>query len=298
MKGLGRAVLLAGVAAWTVGLAAATASGQEPAPSPAPPAPRAVPSPEASPAPSPSPSRHHREPVIVRDHRTVRSFPANLGHNALEAWAHPSVMPFVVGAAATASGFLIDHDTVTFFDKHLHRTYGDIGKFLGTGLVAAGASTAVFGVGRYANGDRFRAATYDMSQAVIVNFFYTTVIKEAVRRARPDKSDNLSFPSGHASNAFACAQVWVEQYGWKAAVPGYLAASFIAGSRLALKKHYVSDVVGGAVVGFIVGKSVARYDAKPSHKPLPGLPPAAQVSVGPITAPDGSGLGLGLTVRY
>src|SRR5262245_21110910 len=129
---------------------------------------------------------------------------------------------------------------------------------MGGTLVVGAASGALFGVGRYANGDRFRAATYDMGQAVIVNFLYTFAIKVSVRRTRPDGSDKYSFPSGHSSNAFALAQVWVEQYGWKAAMPGYLIASYIAGSRLALNKHFLSDIVAGGTLDIIVGKSVAR----------------------------------------
>jgi membrane-associated phospholipid phosphatase len=279
------------------------ASAQEaptaPAPSPSP-EPTPSPAPEASPSPSPSPpdSAGADKPIVVRDHRTMRSFPANLGHNVVEVWRRPSLRPFLIGAVVTGASSALDDEVVKYFDDHPHENWGNAGKVLGTGVVAVAVSAAVLGVGRFANGDRFRAAAYDMSQAVVVNALYTLVIKETVRRERPDKSDNLSFPSGHASNAFACAQVWVEQYGWKAAVPGYLAASFVAGSRLALKKHYLSDVVGGAALGIIVGKSVARWDAKPSKKGLPGEPPAPRVQLVPATAPDGSGLGIGLIVRF
>jgi membrane-associated phospholipid phosphatase len=231
----------------------------------------------------------------VRDHRTIRSYPANLGHNVVEVWRKESLLPLLIGTGATAASALGDNSTIRYFDRHPMKTYGDVGRVLGTGAVAAVASTAILGVGRYANGDRFRAATYDMSQAVVVSFFYTLIIKESTRRDRPDHSDHLAFPSGHASNAFACATVWAEQYGWKGAVPGYLAAGFIAGSRLALKKHRLSDVVGGATLGVIVGQSVARWDKKPSRKPLPGTP---KVWLGPASAPDGSGLGIGINVVF
>ena len=41
------------------------------------------------PAPTPSPAPENtgpKAPIVVRDHRTIRSFPANLGHNMLEVW--------------------------------------------------------------------------------------------------------------------------------------------------------------------------------------------------------------------
>jgi membrane-associated phospholipid phosphatase len=231
----------------------------------------------------------------VRDHRTIRSFPANLGHNILEVWSRYSLPPLLIGGALTAASLPLDDNVVSHFEKHPAETYGDIGKVMGTGVVAAGVSAAILGFGHRANGDRFRAASYDMSQAVVVNFLYTFALKHATQRERPDGSDNLSFPSGHASNAFACASVWAEQYGWKGALPGYFAASLVAGSRLAAKKHRLSDVVAGATLGYIVGKSVVRWDAKPSRKPIPVK---KQIRVGPATALDGSGLGLRVDVVF
>jgi len=257
--------------------------------------PPSLPSPSPLPSPSAEPAEGPKEPIVVRDHRTVRSYPANLGHNVVEVWNRASLWPLLIGSGATATSRLGDDATVRYFERHPMRSYGNTGKLLGTGFVAAAASTAVFGIGQYANGDRFKAAAYDMSQAVVVNFFYTAVIKEAVRRDRPDRSDHRSFPSGHSSNAFACATVWSEQYGWKAAVPGYLAAGLIAGSRLATKKHHLSDIVGGATLGVIVGKSVARWDAKPSRKPVHGRP---QAWIVPATAADGSGVGIGISVVF
>ena len=93
----------------------------------------------------------------MRDHRTVRSYPANLGHNVVEVWRKESLLPLLIGTGATAVSFVGDNSTIRYFERHPMKTYGDVGKFLGTGAVAAGVSTAILGVGRYANGDRFRA---------------------------------------------------------------------------------------------------------------------------------------------
>jgi membrane-associated phospholipid phosphatase len=282
-----QSALLAVVTACVWSGRAPIAAAQE---TPAPPA-----APETPPSPLPGQPTGPGAPVVVRDHRTIRSFPANLGHNMLEPWKSPSLTPLLAGGAATFSSLALDNNVVGYFDRHPMKTYGNVGKFLGTGVVALGASAAILGFGQRANGDRFRAGAYDMSQAVVVNFLYTFAIKNAVKRPRPDGSDNLAFPSGHASNAFACATVWAEQYGWKGSVIGYSAATLVAGSRLALKKHRLSDVVGGAALGYIVGKSVARWDAKPSRKPIPDK---LKVSLGPATALDGSGLGLRVDVIF
>jgi hypothetical protein len=75
-----------------------------------------------------------------------------------------------------------------------------------------------------------------------------------VQRERPgNRSDYLpfpsSFPSGHTSSAFALAGSLAYSYGWAGAVPGYLAATAIAVSRVKENRHWVSDIVGGAFLG-------------------------------------------------
>jgi len=126
---------------------------QAPEPSPSP-----SPSPIPSPSPSVAPTEGSEEPIVVRDHRTVRSYPANLGHNVVEVWRKPSLMPFLIGSGVTALSFLGDDAVIDYFDSHPAETWGKVGKFLGTGVVAVAASTAVFGIAQYANGDRFKAA--------------------------------------------------------------------------------------------------------------------------------------------
>jgi hypothetical protein len=105
------------------------AAAQEP-PTPGPPkgAPEAVP---AAPVPSPEPEKKGpKEPIVVRDHRTIRSFPANLAHNMIEPWSRPSLTPLLVGGGTTFSTLAVDNDTVDYFDRHPMKTYGDVGKFL------------------------------------------------------------------------------------------------------------------------------------------------------------------------
>ena len=89
----------------------------------------------------------------------------------------------------------------------------------------------------------------------------TGALKLAVGRERPDGSGSRlssSFPSGHVSGSFAFATVIDQMYGHKAGVPLYLAAGFVGLSRLSDDKHFLSDVLFGAVLGTVVGRSVAR----------------------------------------
>lgn len=89
------------------------------------------------------------------------------------------------------------------------------------------------------------------------------LLKNLVKRPRPEVLNQIpvmffghvstySFPSGHATIAFAAAYVlskshkkWAKFY--------YLLAVLIAFSRIYLGYHYPSDVVAGALLGFAIG---------------------------------------------
>ena len=66
-----------------------------------------------------------------------------------------------------------------------------------------------------------------------------------------------SFPSGHATIAFACATViaWASP---KLAVPAFLLAAAIAFSRVYAGVHWPLDVVGGAVLGVLLATALLR----------------------------------------
>jgi membrane-associated phospholipid phosphatase len=217
--------------------------------------------------------------------RTMRRLPANLGHTTLSVFKGDNLGPILVGGIAAAGATFLDETVRVSVDENQlgwGSTFATGGGPIYSTILVAGMFTA----GRLSHGPRFRAMTYDMLDAAIVNFAYTELIKVTVRRERPNGQDNKSFPSGHTSNAFALAAVAQRHYGWKIGVPAYLLAGVMGASRINQDKHWFSDVVGGAALGYIVGRTVVRGNSRPL------VPKTGQVrlSVSPILARHARGL--------
>jgi len=120
-------------------------------------------------------------------------------------------------------------------------------------------------------------------KALLYTYTITEVVKNTIKRKRPDGSDSRSFFSGHTSTAFASstylflelndfydkweltrnnkilkttfkATTFSALYGW---------AAYVGYSRINDKKHYLSDVLIGAAVGTAVSYFVyTSYNKK------------------------------------
>jgi membrane-associated phospholipid phosphatase len=216
--------------------------------------------------------------------RTVRRFPANLLRGTVGVFSTDNVKPLLIGGAATGLGAVFDHDVAA--------AIADPSNGFGTSFesgaepaVIGGVVAVLFAAGRASDRGRFRATTYDWMHAFLINAGYTVLVKEVVRRERPNGEDQLSFPSGHASNAFALAAVAQGHYGWKEGVPAYALAGLIAVSRLQRNAHYLSDVLAGATLGYIVGRTVVRVNGQALDSPR-----RAQFSLSPVITKRTRGL--------
>jgi hypothetical protein len=135
------------------------------------------------------------------------------------------------------------------------------GRIVGNAAIQGGGAVATYVWGR-ASGTHSQVAAIgqELIRAQIVTQTSTFAIKAAVRRTRPDASNQLSFPSGHASTTFATATIIDGHFGWRVATPTYLVATYVAVSRLHENRHNASDVVFGAALGIAAGRVTLRRE--------------------------------------
>ena len=184
--------------------------------------------------------------------------PANLGRGLIGVWNADNLAPLLAGGVATTAASFFDKDTQAAAVNQLG--WSDTFETAGGPLYSTVFVAGMFTAGRFVDSPRFRAMTYDMLDAAVVNFTYTEILKVAVGRERPNGQDEKSFPSGHTSNAFALASVAQLHYGWKIGVPAYALAGLMGVSRIHQDKHWLSDVVAGATLGYIAGRTVVRVN--------------------------------------
>jgi len=149
----------------------------------------------------------------------------------------------------------------------------EAGEYLGGSLAQVGGAFAAYGLGKAFHRQGVELLGRDLVRAQVVTQSLTLGVKLVVGRERPDGSNQASFPSGHASGTFATATVLQRHYGWKVGVPAYAVAGYVATSRLNEGKHYLSDVVFGAAVGILAGRTVTLELANARFAVSPTLPP-------------------------
>lgn len=156
-------------------------------------------------------------------------------------------------------------NTLRGADSFLLSTFPDN---LGSTATILSAAALTYAVGRLAKNEHLANTGLLVLTATATTQFVTLAGKYLVQRPRPDGGNNHSFPSGHTSGMFAAASVLDARYGYKIGVPSYLLASFVGFSRIRMGKHYPTDVVSGAILGVIIGRSFGKEDFKTKRMAL------------------------------
>jgi len=150
------------------------------------------------------------------------------------------------------------------------------GKYIGAAYTQAGVAVGLYVTGRYvmahdAGAPRTNKVShlgFDMMRALILSQALTQGIKYTVQRDRPT-GECCAFPSGHASATFATAAVLERHLGYRGSWPMFLVASYVATSRLADNRHFLSDVIFGSAVGISSGWTVVGRHGRSNYALLP-----------------------------
>ena len=127
----------------------------------------------------------------------------------------------------------------------------------GLGAAALGLAVAVFGL--VTRNRRILRAGLVVLLAVVVAGLLANGLKLVFQLPRPGhRVFSYSFPSGHATTAFAVAAVLGDAFP-PAAPLLYLGALATGLARVYFRDHFVIDVAGGAVLGAACGLVLARW---------------------------------------
>jgi len=166
------------------------------------------------------------------------------------------------------------HDWIMENRSSSSKDFTSIGSFLGNGACLAGIITAL-----YASGEIFENRSLRKTGLLSLESWITTGVlvlglKTIVGRARPRTGESKhafhpfslrsgfhSFPSGHASSAFAVATTIADQSeDTNIDVLAYSLATLVAISRVYDDKHWPSDVLIGSVIGYVVAKKICSLN--------------------------------------
>lgn len=198
-------------------------------------------------------------PAVDEKNTSLKRFPQNFGRTFAGLFSWANFKPLVVGGCASGTAVALDQSLHDYYKSDdTSDVITNTGATLGKPYVVAPAVTGLLIWGHYSSNQRFHAFTYALAEAYTLNLGLTAGIKAATQRERPDKSNNHSFPSGHAADSFMIATVISNYYGPKATFIAYTAACFVSYSRIRRDVHWASDVVAGATLGYIVGKTASR----------------------------------------
>lgn len=187
-----------------------------------------------------------------------------------EFWDGAAVVGLLIGAAALADR-PVDKQVKRHADASVVKAVGGLGKAV---PLAFGVGAAALSV--YTDDDRLARTAYSSLRAGVFTLAASQGVRFAVGRARPIDERGAadfdgfsrtalrsSFTSNHVSTAFAFATPLAEEYDmpWL-----YGLAGLTSLGRVADRKHWVSDTVGGALLGYAMGRAIWSWNRDPKRR--------------------------------
>jgi membrane-associated phospholipid phosphatase len=228
---------------------------------------------------APAPGYGH---VLVSDVRHVLAAPVR--------WQEDDWRTFGLISLGILGTAVVDRPVRDFFQDHQSSTADHVANL----FEPFGAEYSFVALGGFylsglaADDENARAVAEDgFAASVIASGIITPALKFTVGRSRPNANDgpfhfrpftsSASFPSGHATQAFAVAAVIADHYEslWVKST-AYGVASLAGMARMYHDKHWASDVVAGGAIGITVGRSVVALNDREQGSPHLTVAPLIQ----------------------
>jgi membrane-associated phospholipid phosphatase len=215
--------------------------------------------------------------VPVTTHRWTTQLLKDFAGDQKALWTSPKNLQFtdatwLVPVGGITGGLIATDADYSRHISHNPSTVSHYDTVSNAGIAALAGGAGALWVLSYKNhNSHWRETGFLSGEAAFNSFVMTEAMKYSFRRDRPIQGDGsgqffqngVSFPSEHASAAWAIAGVIAHEYpGPLTKILAYGAAGLISYSRLRARQHFPSDVFVGGLIGDLVAQNVysRHYD--------------------------------------
>jgi membrane-associated phospholipid phosphatase len=206
-------------------------------------------------------------------------------------WNAPNLAALGLAGAGTAV-FQRNYDDK--INRHFE-THGNLPDFMdqagdvvGSPVTHFAVTGAWYGVAAGYGNETGKDQAMTMMTALAITGATTMSLKWIANNDCPNGAE-YGWPSGHTSSSVCVASVLDEFYGPEVGIPAYGVAAFVGYRMMDAGDHWASDVLFGAVLGYVVGHTVAGKDKKMQ---------VAGCDMVPFFGSRGDAMGLGLVRQF
>ncbi len=229
------------------------------------------------------------QPSILKEPENLIPPPHHVWHDFVQGqkniWTSPMqirshdfywLIPLIGTTAVTLNNDVNITESIEPSDHELNISH-NISK-IGSGPATFGTAGGLYLLGKLSHHDHLASAGLHSLEALIQSSIVIQALKLASGRERPDTGGSegefwhggTSFPSGHSADIWTIATVFSEEYPHNQWLRwgSYSVATAVAISRVTGERHFVSDVIVGSTIGFLVGRMMVRmhYPSSPDKK--------------------------------
>jgi membrane-associated phospholipid phosphatase len=188
-----------------------------------------------------------------------------------EIWVSPSKLRFtdfgwIIPVGGVTSTLLLTDADASRHISHSPSTVSHYDNISNAGIAAMlGGAAGMWVLSYPKHHEHWRETGFLAAEAVLNSMAMTEAMKYSLGRQRPNEGNGsgpffhggVSFPSEHASAAFAAAGVIAHEYpGPLTKIAVYALAGLVDYSRFRARQHFPSDVFVGSMLGTMVAQSV------------------------------------------